>query len=106
MNTIDLKHELIRRISEIEDIDFLNAIKTILDYKKKEPIIELSSNQENELLKASEAGKKGEFISQSEMDKKVETWLTEKKSGPEIRKSNCMKFLSSLLRETKAISIP
>jgi hypothetical protein len=78
MNTIDLKHELIKRISEIEDIDFLNAIKTILDYRKKEPYIELSSNHEIELLKASEEGKKGEFISQPEMDKKVETWLTEK----------------------------
>lgn len=78
MNTLDLKQELINRISRIEDVDFLNAIKTILDYKKKEPFIELSTNQEEELLKASDDGKKGGFISQSEMDKKVEVWLTEK----------------------------
>jgi len=78
MNTIDLKRELINRISGIEDVDFLNAIKTILDYKKKEPFIELSSDQENELIKASEEGKKGDFISQAKMDKKVEAWLTEK----------------------------
>lgn len=78
MNTLDLKQELINRISRIEDVDFLNAIKTILDYKKKEPFIELSTNQEKELLKASDDGKKGGFISQSEMDKKVEVWLTEK----------------------------
>lgn len=78
MNTLDLKQELINRISRIEDVDFLNAIKTILDYKKKEPFIELSTNQEEELLKASADGKKGGFISQSEMDKEVEVWLTEK----------------------------
>lgn len=78
MNTLDLKQELINRISRIEDVDFLNAIKTILDYKKKEPFIELSTNQEEELLKASDDGKKGGFISQPEMDKKVEVWLTEK----------------------------
>ena len=44
MNTIQLKQELIHRISIIEDIDFLNALKTILDYKKKEPFIELGNS--------------------------------------------------------------
>ena len=78
MNVIDLRHELISRIAGIEDVDFLNAIKTILVYTKNKPFIELSSDQENELLKASEEGKTGEFISQLKMDKKVEEWLTEK----------------------------
>lgn len=76
MDTIQLKQELIHRISIIEDIDFLNAIKTILDYKKKETVIELSADQEKELLFASEEGKKGKVISQSEMDQKVEEWLS------------------------------
>ena len=78
MNVIDLRHEIISRIAGIEDVDFLNAIKTILDYTKNEPFIELSSDQVNELLKASEEGKTGKFISQLKMDKKVEEWLTEK----------------------------
>jgi len=78
MNTIDLKHELINRISGIEDVDFLNAIKTILDYKKKEPFIEISSDLENELLIASEDGTNGNFISQSNLDMKVEGWLSKK----------------------------
>ena len=78
MNTIQLKQELIHRISRIEDIDFLNAIKTLLDYKKKETYIELTSDQEEELLLASKEGKKGNVISQSEMDRKVEEWLSVK----------------------------
>jgi hypothetical protein len=78
MNNIQLRQELIHRISRIEDIDFLNAIKTILDYKKKEPFIELTSAQEKELLFASQDAKKGNVISQSEMDQKVEEWLNEK----------------------------
>ena len=78
MNAIQLKQELILRISRIEDIDFLNAIKTILDYKKKEPFLELTADQEKELLFASKEGKKGKVISQSEMDQKVEEWLIEK----------------------------
>lgn len=75
MNAIQLKQELIHRISRIEDIDFLNAIKTILDYKKKENYIDLNADQEKELLFASKEAKKGKVISQSEMDQKVEEWL-------------------------------
>ncbi len=78
MNTFQLKQELIQSISSIEDIDFLNAIKTILDYKKKEFFIELTADQEKELHLASKEGKKGNVISQSEMDQKVEEWLDEK----------------------------
>ncbi len=75
MNTIELKKDLIKRIEKIEDAEFLNAIKTILEYKKKEPYIELTTEQEKELLLASEEGRKGDYVSQSEMDKNVKEWL-------------------------------
>ena len=71
MNTIQLKQELIHRISVIEDVDFLKAIKTILDQKKREPIFELTDDQEKELLFASNEWKKGNLVSQSEIDQKV-----------------------------------
>jgi len=58
MNSIQLKQELIHRILRIEDIDFLNAIKTILDYKTKDTFIELTADQEKELLFASKEEKK------------------------------------------------
>ena len=76
MIMIELRKELITRISEIEDNDFLNAIKTILDYKNKEKFIHLT-NEEEELIKASKEGKSGQFILQSELDKKAEKWLSE-----------------------------
>jgi len=75
MDTVELKRELIKRISDIDDAEFLNAIKTLLDYKKKEPYIDLTDKQEEELLMASEEGRKGNYTSQVEMDKKVEQWL-------------------------------
>ena len=78
MNTIELRRELITRISGIEDLDFLNAIKTILDYRNKEPFIDLTKEEEEELRKASSEGKNGHSILQSEMDKKVAQWLKEK----------------------------
>jgi hypothetical protein len=78
MNAIQLKKELIQKISGMEDIDFLKAIKTILDYKKKDAIIELTDDQMKELLLASKEAKNGKVISQSEMDQKVEEWLSGK----------------------------
>lgn len=78
MNNIELKKELIERISMIEDVPFLNAIKTILDYKKKENFIQLTLEQEKEILVASEEGKKGLNFSESQMDEMVVEWLKEK----------------------------
>lgn len=75
MNTIKLKQELFHKISRIEDIEFLKAIKTILDYKAKDNFIDLTADQEKELLRASKEGKKGNVISQLEMDQKVEEYL-------------------------------
>ncbi len=72
MKTIELKKELIERISKIDDVAFLNAIKTILDYKKQENFIELTLEQEKEILLASEEGEKGLFSSESQMDEMVE----------------------------------
>lgn len=75
MNTIMLKKELMDMISGIDDPEFLRAIKTILDAKKKEFVIELTVEQEQELISASEEGKKGIVFSQEEMDKNVQEWL-------------------------------
>lgn len=78
MSIIELKQELINRISSIEDATFLNSIKSILDRKSREPYIELTEELEQELLIASEEGKAGKYISQSEMDQRVDGWLKEK----------------------------
>lgn len=78
MNAVQLRQELILSISKIEDLEFLQAIKTIIDFKKKEVFLKLSSLEEQELLYASKEGKKGNVVSQSSMDKKVEEWLKEK----------------------------
>ena len=78
MDTFQLKQELIQHISKIEDRDFLNSIKLFLNYEKRKNIIELSDEQEKELLYASNEGRNGIIISQSEMDQKVEEWFNVK----------------------------
>ncbi len=77
METAALKSELMALIADIEDKTLLQAVKTILDYRKKEKFIDLTAEQEQDLLKASEQGKNGHYIDQSELDAKVEEWLKE-----------------------------
>jgi len=77
MGTTELKNELINRISEIDDLHFLNTIKVLLD-NKATGYIYLTNEQEEELLRVSEEGKSGKYITQDEMDKKVDKWLKEK----------------------------
>ena len=48
MTTIELKKQLIHRISEIEDANFLKALKTILDSKLNEKVLNLTAEQKDE----------------------------------------------------------
>jgi hypothetical protein len=78
MNSIiTLRKELINKIAVIEDINLLKAIKTILEYQATERSISLPADIEQELLQTSKQVKSGFFISQDELDKKVESWLKE-----------------------------
>lgn len=45
MTTLELKKQLINKISGIDDDDILHALITILDFKKKEPFIALTAEQ-------------------------------------------------------------
>jgi hypothetical protein len=77
MNVIELRKELIDRITASTDFDLLNSIRTILDFKNKEPFLYLTSEEEEELLNASVEAKDGGIVYQSDMDKKVDEWLKE-----------------------------
>ena len=75
-----MKRILIVKLGAIGDVVFaspaVNAIKTILDSRIKDTFIELTADQEKELLLASKEGKNGQVVSQSEMDQNVEEWLS------------------------------
>lgn len=78
MTTLQLKNKLIDRIKEIEDVEFLNEIKAVLDSKSNQKIIALTSDQKNEIRESKKELRKGHFISQSNLDKEVEKWAEEK----------------------------
>lgn len=75
MTTLDLKKHLILRISEIEDLAFLEAIKTILDSKSQ--ILHLTSEQREEIKQSQEQINQGVFFTQDQLDEEFERWADE-----------------------------
>ncbi len=76
MKAIALKKYLVSRINLIDDDSVLDKIKKIVE--KEEKIYILSDYQLDKLAKSRKQIEDGDFLTQDEMDKKVEKWLNEK----------------------------
>ena len=75
MTMLELKNILIHRISEINDIRFLKAIKTILDEKAEDTVLVLTEAQKQDIIQSRKEIKDGLFISNEELDKEIQAWL-------------------------------
>lgn len=78
MTAIELKTVLIRRISEINDVSFLKAIKTILDSKTDKEILVLNAKQREEIIASQKEIENGLYVEHDELDKEVSSWLSAK----------------------------
>ncbi len=78
MTMLELKSILIHRISEINDVRFLEAIKTILDEKAEDTVLVLTEEQKQEIIQSRKDIKEGLFISNEELDKEIQAWLNSK----------------------------
>ena len=76
MTTIELKKVLIHRITEINDISFLKALKTILESKTESEVISLTTEQRNEIIESRKEIEQGLYIEHEHLDKKVSRWLS------------------------------
>jgi hypothetical protein len=77
MNTVDLKNILIHRISQINDLSFLEALKTILDSKSETKTIQLSDKQFQEIIDSKKEIEEGLYIDNDELNNEVSEWLKE-----------------------------
>ena len=75
MTAIELKTLLIHRISEINDVSFLKALKTILDTKTETGIIQLTQDQLDDIMASKKEIEQGLFIENSVLDTEVRQWL-------------------------------
>ena len=75
MTVVELKTILIQRISGINDISFLKAIKTILDSKTDSGVLRVTEKQLEEIIEAKKHIQQSLFI---ESDELVSKWLSER----------------------------
>lgn len=78
MSTEQLKNLVIDRISEIEDENFLRAIKTILDTNTvAASIYKLTEEQKQKVTIGFAQLDNGQIISNEELEQEEEEWLKE-----------------------------
>ncbi len=68
MSALELKDLLISRIAEIDDVQFLKAIKTILDAKTESQVLDLSVAQIQEIEVSREDISTGRSIEQADLE--------------------------------------
>ncbi len=78
MTMMELKSMLVHRISEINDIRFLEAIKTILDEKAEDSSIVLTEEQKNAIIDSKKEIAQGLFTNDKDLDKEIQGWLSAK----------------------------
>ena len=78
MSTIELRHIITEHLSHIDDVSFLKAIKTIIEYKASEGTYKLSDHQKKRIDLARQQLKSGQTISNDDLQKEVDQWLSSK----------------------------
>jgi len=78
MSTIELRHIIIEKLSQIDDVSFLKAIKTIVESKANEDVYKLSDFQKKRIKESREQVKLGQTISNDALQKEIKEWLSTK----------------------------
>ena len=79
MTTENLKYKITKKISEIEDIELLNKIDSILDSKDNDSeLYHLNEVQKNMIKTSKLQLRKGKRLSNEEVIDEIEKWLREK----------------------------
>ena len=78
MNTSELKLDLIKAISETNDIGFLNEVKKLLNYKRNENSVRVFNDVEQARIDKSMIDyKNGNVTSDEEAQTEIEKWFDE-----------------------------
>ncbi|MFH7011735.1 hypothetical protein ACHRV5_07650 [Flavobacterium sp. FlaQc-52] len=75
--TAQIKKNLISRIKDSNDLNFLNALQTIFD-SSEQALYELSSEQNNAIENGRNEIKKGDFHTNDEVISEMREWLKKK----------------------------
>ena len=75
--TAQIKKNLILRIKDSKDLNFLNALQTIFD-SSEQALYQLSPEQESAIEKGRSEMKNGQYIKNEELMAEMKQWLKKK----------------------------
>ncbi len=79
MTAIEIRNQIIKKLQNINDISFLEALKTIIDSKtENNEVVYLNKEIVSMLNERIEKIEKGDFIENDDIFKETEKWLKEK----------------------------
>ena len=78
MSTIELRHIINEHLSHIDDVSFLNALKTIIESKVSDGLYKLSDYQKERIQLSRDELLKGQTISHDQLQKELDQWLSSK----------------------------
>ena len=78
MSILELRHIINEHLPPIDDVSFLNALKTIIESKDLDGIYKLSDYQKDLIDSARDQLKKGQPISNDALQEEIDQWLSSK----------------------------
>lgn len=78
MSAPELQNLLVKRIKTINNIEFLNAIKILMDMEKKTETYKLNSAEKQKIRIARQQIKSGKTHNNEDVINEIEQWLNEK----------------------------
>lgn len=78
MSTVELRQLIAEHLARIEDVNFLNAIKTIIESKVLEGEYELSDFQKDRVESARCELKLKKTVSHDDVQREIDQWLYSK----------------------------
>ena len=75
MTAIKLKSLLIKKINQIDDESFLEAIRTIIESKAEGNVYQLNDIQKEKIKKAKQQIANDEFVEHDDLMKEIDEWM-------------------------------
>lgn len=75
MTVIDIRNQIIQKLQEINDISFLEAVKTIIDSKSDKEVFYINDEMEQKLLERRSKIANGNLFKNDTVFKEAEEWL-------------------------------
>lgn len=77
MDTIDLKEKLISKLQKIDSECILDGVSRLLELAQFEDVYKLPNQQRERLKESRQQIEKGEYITDEEINLKIDVWLSE-----------------------------